>query len=116
VLAAAGDRIPELDRTRLLAAVGAELGELPSTSAKPVVLTTLDVRKSLWKLLRSEFSNLSVLSYQELPPDINVQPVARISWAAGAVKWPAYHPSRTKAGVEGWMPSAPEPSQVPGEI
>jgi len=47
---------------------------------KPVLLTNFDTRRSLRRLLEHEFPDLAVLSYQELPADTNVQPIARISW------------------------------------
>jgi type III secretion protein V len=32
------------------------------------------------KLIETDFPNLPVLSYQELSPDLNIQPIARITW------------------------------------
>jgi type III secretory pathway component EscV/tetratricopeptide (TPR) repeat protein len=76
-----GERLREPDRGRLMMAMRNELRDLPPTATKPVILTTLDVRKPLWKLLRNEFPGLAVVSYQELSPDLNIQPIARLTWA-----------------------------------
>ena len=80
-----GDRLREPDRSRLLAAVHEQLRDLPPTATKPVILTTLEVRKPLWKLLRNEFPTLAVVSYQELSADMNIQPIARIAWDTSLV-------------------------------
>jgi type III secretion protein V len=52
-----------------------------SPSAIPVILTSIETRRVLRKLLEREFPWLAVLSYQELSPEMNIQPLARISWA-----------------------------------
>jgi type III secretion protein V len=57
----------------------AEFAQLPPTAALPHILTTLEARSAVQELLRSEFPRQSVLAHEELPPQINVQPVARIS-------------------------------------
>jgi hypothetical protein len=64
-------------RTEILDAVREQLTGHSSTSA--VVLTTVEIRRPLRELLRHAFPDLSVLSYQELSPDINIYPVSRIS-------------------------------------
>ena len=61
-------------------AVRAEVGSLPPTAQAPVLLTTLSVRHRLRRMLRPAFPELAVLSYQELSPDMNIQPIARISY------------------------------------
>lgn len=66
---------------KILEAVRVEIGRprpYPSTSV-PVILTTIDVRPHLRKVIALEFPRLSVLSYQELASDLNIQPIARIS-------------------------------------
>jgi type III secretion protein V len=60
--------------------VAEEVGGLPPTTQKPVILTTLESRRPLRRLIDVEFPHLAVLSYQELSPDLNIQPIARISW------------------------------------
>jgi type III secretory pathway component EscV len=66
---------------RLSHAVQAELSYLPPTAQVPALLTRDELRRPLSDLLRHEFPRMMVLAYGDLPPDHNVQPVARISWA-----------------------------------
>jgi type III secretion protein V len=48
-------------------------------SSDPVLLTTSGVRRRLRRLVSIEFPHLWVVSYQELSPYMNIQPVARIT-------------------------------------
>nr|AEQ20437.1 tetratricopeptide repeat domain lipoprotein [uncultured bacterium CSL12] len=68
------------EQARVIRAVGDEVGNLPPTAQNPVLLTTMDIRRPLRRLLEADFPNLAVVSYQELSPDLNIQPIARISW------------------------------------
>jgi type III secretion protein V len=64
----------------IVQAVKNECGHLPPTAQRPVILTAMDIRRYVRKLLEYEFNPpFSVVSYQELSPDMNIQPVARIS-------------------------------------
>ena len=63
----------------ILDACHAEFAQLPPTAAIPHVLTTIEARSAVQELLRWEFPRQSVLAHEELPPRINVQPIARIS-------------------------------------
>jgi type III secretion protein V len=63
----------------IIRAVREEVGALPPLAQTPVILTSMEARKSLRRLVSSEFPHLAVLSYQELSPDLNIQPIARIS-------------------------------------
>jgi type III secretion protein V len=44
----------------------------------PVLLTSMDIRRYVRRLIEQEFYDLPVLSYQELTPEITTQPIARI--------------------------------------
>jgi type III secretory pathway component EscV/tetratricopeptide (TPR) repeat protein len=69
------------ERARLKRAVEREI-ELPATATQtPVLLTTMEVRRTLRKLIEGDFPQLAVLSYQELSADMNIHPGARISWS-----------------------------------
>lgn len=68
------------DHYRLVKAIFYELGDVPLASRNAVVLTTLEVRKKLKNLIEREFPKLTVLCYQELDSDLNIQPVSRISY------------------------------------
>jgi type III secretion protein V len=64
----------------IVQAVKSECGHLPPSAQRPVILTAMDIRRYVRKLLEYEFNPpFSVVSFQELSPDLNIQPVARIS-------------------------------------
>ncbi|MCB1212676.1 MAG: type III secretion system export apparatus subunit SctV, partial [Chlamydiia bacterium] len=50
----------------------------PPGGQPPVVLTSVDVRRFFRKLVEIEFPEISVLSYQEIVPEIRIQPLGRI--------------------------------------
>lgn len=55
------------------------IGNLAEKPFKPVLLTSMDIRRYVKKLLEVELYDLPVLSYQELTQEIVVQPIDRIS-------------------------------------
>ena len=63
----------------ILDAVRREIANLPPSAQKPVVITDMELRRFVRKMVELEFPTLSVLSYQELAPELNVQPVGRIT-------------------------------------
>jgi len=63
----------------LLKNVDAELAHLPQTARRPAVVTTARAAIRVRDLFRAAYPDMPVVAYDELPPDINVQPVARIS-------------------------------------
>jgi len=56
-----------------------EVGDLESLPHKPVLLVSMDIRRYVRKMIERDFYELSVLSYQELTQDINVQPISIIT-------------------------------------
>ena len=50
----------------------------PPGGQPPVLLTAIDVRRFARKLIESEFPEVSVVSYQEVLPEIRIQPLGRI--------------------------------------
>ncbi|MEN9775642.1 MAG: hypothetical protein RL322_2712 [Pseudomonadota bacterium] len=54
------------------------VGKLPTTGHLPVLLASMDIRRYLRKLIEQDLYDLQVVSYQELVPEINIQPLARI--------------------------------------
>jgi hypothetical protein len=52
---------------------------LPPHVAKPAILTTAGARAWVRRAIETELPEMAVLSYLELPPDINVMPMARIT-------------------------------------
>lgn len=63
-------------------AVWAEVVGGDSPSPRSVILTRWDARAPLREILAPEFPGLAVLTYTELRPDQNIQPIARISHPA----------------------------------
>jgi len=81
LLAATGG-LSERDEDRILDAIRSELAYLPPTAQIPSLLTRSEARAAARALGAQEFPQIAVLSYDELAPEINVMPVARISLAA----------------------------------
>ncbi len=50
----------------------------PPGAQPPVLLTAIDVRRFARKLIEGEFPEMSVISYQEVVPEIRIQPLGRI--------------------------------------
>lgn len=63
---------------RVVEAIRRAVGDLTLSAQKPVLLTSMDIRRYLRKVIEQEFYEVPVLSYQELTPDINIQPLARV--------------------------------------
>jgi flagellar biosynthesis component FlhA len=71
--------LTEKNLESILEAVNAEVSSLLSTASTPTILTTLSLRSYIRELIEAEFPRLPVVAYQELSPDMNIQPIARIS-------------------------------------
>jgi type III secretion protein V len=63
---------------KFLSALDRTLGDSSRTAQRPVVLAPVDIRRFIRKLAERQFPDLTVLSYQELSPRVNIQPIARI--------------------------------------
>lgn len=63
---------------KLVENIKSTVGEISSNTRKPVLLTSMDIRRYLRKMIEQDLYELPVLSYQELTPEINVQPLARV--------------------------------------
>lgn len=50
----------------------------PPGGQPPVLLTAIDVRRFVRKLIESEYADMPVVSYQEIVPEIRIQPLGRI--------------------------------------
>lgn len=64
--------------SNLLDRITETVGDLSAISHKPVILTSMDIRRYVRKMIEESLYEVAVLSYQELVPEINVQPLARI--------------------------------------
>lgn len=67
------------ERNQILEAVRAEVETLSPSSTRPVILTSIAVRPYLRELIAPAFPRMPVVAYQELAPDLNIKPIARIS-------------------------------------
>jgi flagellar biosynthesis component FlhA len=63
----------------IIMALANELNHLPPEAQAPPILTTIGTRADLRDAIQLTFPRISVLAYEELRPDLNIQPVARIS-------------------------------------
>lgn len=63
----------------ILEAIRREIENVPPTAQKPVIITDAEVRRFVRKMVELEFPELTVLSYQELASELNIQPIGRIS-------------------------------------
>lgn len=63
----------------ILDAIRREIADRPPTAQQPVIVTDMELRRFVRKMVELEFSSLAVLSYQELTPELNIQPIGRIS-------------------------------------
>ena len=71
--------LSETERGKIIKSVSDELGDSDPFGPHPAILTTIDVRRRFRESLGNDFPYLVVLCYQELSPDVNIQPIARIS-------------------------------------
>jgi len=69
---------PEMSRD-ILTAFRQALGHAGPDAPPPIVLTSMEVRRYVKRLLEIEQPSVTVLSFQELLPDVNIQPIGRIS-------------------------------------
>lgn len=63
----------------ILEAIRREIADQPPTAQQPVIVTDMELRRFVRKMVELEFQSLAVLSYQELTPELNIQPIGRIS-------------------------------------
>jgi type III secretion protein V len=68
---------PDLHR-HLIDAVRDVVGEVGRHTIPPVILAPMDIRRFIRKVIERDFPDLAVLSYQELEPTANVQPLDRV--------------------------------------
>jgi type III secretion protein V len=63
---------------KLLERIKATVGDLALRMPRPVLLTSMDIRRYMRKMIEQELYELAVVSYQELTSEINIQPLAKI--------------------------------------
>lgn len=50
----------------------------PPNAQPPLIITNMDVRRFVRKLIEGEFPDIPVVSYQEIVPEIRIQPLGRV--------------------------------------
>ena len=65
--------------SKFVANVKQTVGRIAHLEHKPVLITSMDIRRYVRKLIELEIYELAVLSHQELTEEITVQPLGRIS-------------------------------------
>jgi type III secretion protein V len=63
---------------QLITSMKEVIGSISHHALPPVVLAPMDIRRFMRKIIERDFPDLAVLSYQELTPSANVQPLERI--------------------------------------
>ena len=63
---------------KLVEAIKKTVGKLNPNGQRPVMLASMDIRRYLRKMIEQDLYDLQVVSYQELIPDVKVQPLGRI--------------------------------------
>jgi len=71
---------PEMSHD-ILGAVRRSLAGRSPAAPPPVLLTSMEIRRFVKRLVEIEHPDVAVLSFQELVQDVNVQPVGRIAVA-----------------------------------
>ena len=72
----------DLAPTQLRAIVDAidqAIAILPENSQRPAILTVMQIRAAVQRMVAPTMPLISVVSYQEMPSDINIQPLGRIA-------------------------------------
>lgn len=72
---------PDLHR-QIIVSVRNTVGNIGQHSLPPVLLAPMDIRRFIRKIVERDFPDLPVLSYQELEPTSNIQPLERIKLMA----------------------------------
>ncbi len=62
----------------ILHAMRSTIVPTPPGGQPPVMITAIDVRRFVRKLIEGDFPDLAVVSYQEIVPEIRIQPLGRI--------------------------------------
>lgn len=63
---------------KLVASLSSTIGDISRHSLKPVILAPMDIRRFMRKIVERDFPDLAILSFQELSPQVNIQPLERI--------------------------------------
>ena len=64
---------------QVVEAANAQFGQLPATAQKPVILCDGDIRRYVRRLLEYSFPDISVISYDQLSPQVTANPLGMIA-------------------------------------
>jgi type III secretion protein V len=64
---------------RVFAAAARQIENLPATAQPPVILADSSIRRFVKRLLEQRFPEVHAISYNELTPDVTVQPIGTIA-------------------------------------
>ena len=67
------------DTRKFVANVKKTVGDIGRRSHKPILLTSIDVRRYVRRIIEQEIYALSVLSFEELTQEITVQPLGKVA-------------------------------------
>lgn len=71
--------IEPTDSANIISAIASTVHSQLKTARTPVIVTSMDVRRYVKKMLEQELFEVNVLSFQEIDPSVNVQPVSQIN-------------------------------------
>ena len=63
---------------RFVRAVGEAMGKYKAHTQRPVLMASMDIRRYVRRLVEGDYYELGVMAYQEVTPEISVQPINRI--------------------------------------
>ena len=64
---------------RIVSNIKHTVGDMALKAHRPILLTAFDIRRYVRKIIENDLYDLVVLSYQDLTPEITVQPLDRIT-------------------------------------
>jgi type III secretion protein V len=64
---------------QVVEAANAHFGRMPASAQRPVILTDGDIRRFVKRLLEHKFPEISVISYDQLSPQITAFPLGTVS-------------------------------------
>ncbi|HEX7335340.1 MAG TPA: FHIPEP family type III secretion protein [Pyrinomonadaceae bacterium] len=79
-----GQPLSDKEKEEFIQAIEGEINTRSEIAQSSTILTSTEVRRAIRNTLKEKFPNLAVVSYQELLPETNIQPLARVSWIPAA--------------------------------
>ncbi|MBO6001910.1 MAG: FHIPEP family type III secretion protein, partial [Mailhella sp.] len=63
---------------KIVNAVGEAAGSYKNSTQKPVLMASMDIRRYVRRLIEGKHYELPVMAYQEVTPEISIQPISRV--------------------------------------